>query len=73
MTKQELAAIKKRIGKNVGRIRKDKGLSFLQVSYNCSLGAGRINEIEHGKHNVTVGTLYELAKGLDVDVIEFLK
>jgi transcriptional regulator with XRE-family HTH domain len=66
MTKQELLAAKKKLGKTIQRIRKEKGMSLLDVSYNCSLLDGKISEIEHGKHNITLSTILELAKGLEV-------
>ena len=66
MTKQELLSAKKKFGKNVQRIRKQKGMSLLDVSYNCNLMDGKISEIEHGKHNITLSTILELAKGLEV-------
>jgi transcriptional regulator with XRE-family HTH domain len=66
MTKQELQAAKKKFGKNAQKIRKEKEMSLLDVSYNCSLGDGRISEIEHGKYNLTLSTILELAKGLEI-------
>jgi len=66
MTKQEILTAKKKFGKNVQRIRKEKGMSLLDVSYNCTLMDGKISEIEHGKHNITLSTILELAKGLEV-------
>jgi transcriptional regulator with XRE-family HTH domain len=66
MTKQELLAAKKKLGKTIQRIRKEKGMSLLDVSYNCNLLDGKISEIEHGKHNITLSTILELAKGLEV-------
>jgi transcriptional regulator with XRE-family HTH domain len=38
----------------------------MDVSYNCSLFDGRISEIEDGKLNITLSTILELAKGLEV-------
>lgn len=67
MTKQELTAAKKKFGKNLQKIRTEKGMSLLDVSYNCSLADGRISEIEHGKRNITLGTILELAKGLEIE------
>ena len=72
MTKQELQAAKKKFGKNAQKIRLAKGMSLLDVSYNCNLLNGKISEIEHGKHNITLSTLLELAKGLDVPPAELL-
>lgn len=66
MTAQELTILKKKFGKNLQKLREAKKLSLLDMSYNCSLDESNISKIEHGKHNITLGTLYELAKGLDV-------
>jgi transcriptional regulator with XRE-family HTH domain len=66
MTKQEATAAKRKFGKHVKKIRNDKGLSLLQVSYNCDLYDGRISAIEHGELNITLTTILELAKGLEV-------
>jgi transcriptional regulator with XRE-family HTH domain len=72
MTKQELASLKRKFGKKLHSIRSQKDMSLLDVSYNCDLDDSRINKIEHGKVNITIGTLFELAKGLDVKPIELL-
>jgi len=74
MTKQELTSLKKKFGKNLQAIRLEKDMSLLDVSYNCDLDDSRINKIEHGKVNITIGTLFELAKGLGIEpskLIEF--
>ena len=72
MTKQELETAKKKFGKNIQRIRQAKGMSLLDVSYNCSLLDGRISQIEHGQFNVTLSTMLELAKGLEINPSELL-
>lgn len=72
MTKQELQAAKTKFGKNVQKIRNDKKMSLLDVSYNCSLSNGRISEIEHGQYNITLGTILELAKGLEIEPVKLL-
>lgn len=36
------------------------------MSYNCSIDDSKISKIEHGKINITLGTIIELAKGLEV-------
>lgn len=67
MTEQELSALKKKFGKNVKKIRESKNMSLLDVSYNCDLDDSRISKIEQGKVNLTLGTMFELAKGLDIE------
>ena len=72
MKEQELATLKRKFGKNIQKIRNAKGMSLLDVSYNCDLDDSRISKIELGKVNITLGTLVELAKGLEVDPVKLL-
>lgn len=73
MTTSEINALKKRLGKNIKRLREAKGLSQRELSYECSVGHGRISEIETGQHNIRVSTLVELAEALGVDVGKLLE
>ena len=66
MTKKEIEILKKKFGKNLQEIRESKDLSLLKLSYNCSIDESKISKIEHGKFNITLSTLVELAKGLEV-------
>lgn len=73
MTKDQISAAKKKFGKHLQRLRERKNLSLLDVSYNCSIDNSKISKIEHGKFNVTLSTIIELAKGLDIHPYELLK
>lgn len=66
MTEKEFESLKQKFGKNLQRIRESKKLSLLNVSYNCSIDDSKISKIEHGRINITLSTIVELAKGLDV-------
>lgn len=66
MTAQELTALKKKFGKNLKKIREAKGMSLLQVSYNCTIDESHISKIEQGRFNVSIATVFELSKGLDI-------
>jgi transcriptional regulator with XRE-family HTH domain len=66
MTEKEIDLLKERFGDNLRKIREGKKLSLLQLSYNCSLDDSNISKIEHGKFNITLSTIFELAKGLDI-------
>ena len=66
MTKKEIEIAKRKFGENLQKIRESKNLSLLQLSYNCSLDNSNISKIEHGKFNITLSTLLELAKGLEI-------
>ena len=72
MTNQEFIASKKKFGKNLRAIRKGKGLSLLDVSYNCNLDYSKISMIELGKVNLTLKTILELASGLEVKPMQLL-
>lgn len=72
MTAQELATLKKKFGKNLQKIRLSKNMSLLDVSYACALDDSRISKIEHGRYNISLSTIVELAKGLDVPAAELL-
>jgi len=66
MTKKEIDIAKRKFGEHLKKIRESKDLSLLKLSYNCSLDESNISKIEHGKVNITLSTILELAKGLDV-------
>ena len=66
MTKKEIEIAKQNFGKNLQKIRETKNLSLLQLSYNCSIDNSKISKIEHGRFNITLGTILELAKGLEI-------
>lgn len=66
MTKDEIALLKIGFGENLRKVRESKKLSLLKLSYNCSIDESKISKIEHGKFNVTLATIVELATGLEV-------
>lgn len=72
MTNTELGIVKKKFGKKLQKIRKSKGLSLLDISYACSLDESHISKIEHGRFNISLGTIIELSKGLDIRPSELL-
>ena len=53
-------------GKQVEKLRKKKNLSYRKLAQNCNIDYSDISKIEKGKANVTMLTLLELAKGLEV-------
>jgi transcriptional regulator with XRE-family HTH domain len=66
MITKENQALLKKFGEHLQKIRESKKMSLLDVSYNCSVDNSKISKIEHGKVNITLTTIIELAKGLDV-------
>lgn len=66
MDKEEIKKLNLAFGENLRKIRDLKKISLLQLSYNCSIDESKISKIEHGRFNIKLSTLFELAKGLGV-------
>jgi transcriptional regulator with XRE-family HTH domain len=58
--------MRKLVGDNVCRIRKEKGLTQEKLSELSGLSQQYISDLERGKRNPTIVTLYELAQALGV-------
>ena len=65
--------ISKRLGENLRRIRKEKGMTQEDICDALGLDRGYISSIENGKRNPTLSTLKKLADALKVHVEELLK
>jgi transcriptional regulator with XRE-family HTH domain len=72
MTSYELTTNLKKFGRHIQQIRHSKKMSLKDVSYNCSLGDGRISEIEQGQRNITFSTILELSKGLETTPVKLM-
>lgn len=58
---------------NLARIRKEKGLSQRGLSYLCDVDHTKISKLERDSNtNLTLTTLFELAKGLGVPVKDLI-
>jgi transcriptional regulator with XRE-family HTH domain len=66
MTAYEKEILKKKFGATIQRLRKDKRLTLRQVAAACQLDNSKIAKIEDGKFNVSLSTIIELSRGLDV-------
>ncbi len=65
--------MRKLVGANLARLRERRGLTQEALSDASGLSQHYLSELERGKRNPTVITLYELAVALDAEVAEFLK
>lgn len=63
----------KKFGENIRRLRDVQKLSLRDVSINCNIDNSKISKIEQGQVNITLTTMLELAKGLNVTPSELLK
>ncbi len=65
--------MRKLVGRNVGRIRREKGLTQEQLAEISGFSQQYISGLEQGRRNPTVVTLYELATALGVSHMELLR
>lgn len=72
MIKKENSDLKRKFGFHLKTIRNGKGLSLRALARNCDIDDSNISKIENGKLDVQLSTIFELAKGLQVDPKELL-
>ena len=54
-------------GKHLKSLRQAKKLTFRKMALRCNIDYGDIQKIESGKVNITILTLIELAKALEIE------
>ncbi|WP_420419742.1 helix-turn-helix domain-containing protein [Pacificispira sp.] len=64
--------IRKRVGKNVQRLRKAKGWSQEELAFECGLHRTYISGVERGIRNPTVTVLEKIALSLESTVSSLL-
>jgi transcriptional regulator with XRE-family HTH domain len=64
--------MRKLVGKNFARLRREKGLTQEQIEERSGFSQQYLSGLERGKRNPTVITLYELAQALGVDHVELV-
>lgn len=70
--KQVTQEIQEKFGDNLKKVRTNKGLSLRSLASMCNLDDSNISKIENGKVNIQLSTIFELAKGLNVEPKELL-
>jgi transcriptional regulator with XRE-family HTH domain len=65
--------MRKLVGRNVKRIRQEKGLTQEQLAELSGFSQQYISGLEQGRRNPTVVSLYELATALGVSHMELLR
>ena len=64
--------IRKLVGGNFSRIRREKGLTQERVEELSGFSQQYISGLEKGQRNPTIVTLYELANALSVELLELM-
>ncbi|WSH30019.1 helix-turn-helix transcriptional regulator (plasmid) [Rhizobium beringeri] len=61
------------VGRNFARLRREKGLTQEEVGSRSGFSQQYLSDLERGKRNPTIVTLYELAQALEVSHIELVQ
>lgn len=64
--------IRNTVGKNLARIRKERGYSQEELAFECELHRTYISGIERGVRNPTIVILDKIAKALEISIKDFL-
>lgn len=65
--------MRKLVGRNAARLRTEAGLTQEQLAERSGLTQQYISDLERGKCNPTIVTLYELAQALGASQVELVK
>lgn len=63
----------KKLGKNISKLRREKGFSQLDVCAEIKMEKPNLSAIENGRQNVTSLTLKKIGDSIGVPVHEFFK
>ena len=63
----------KALGKQIKTIRTEKGLRQVEVARRCNINKSSYHNIEAGKRNITILSLYKLAAALETPVERFFQ
>jgi transcriptional regulator with XRE-family HTH domain len=65
--------MRKLVGRNVKRVRQDKGLTQEQLAERSGFSQQYISGLEQGRRNPTIVSIYELATALGVSYMELVR
>jgi len=61
----------KTLGEKIKSVRLEKGLRQNEIAYRCHFDKSSYNNIESGKRNITIITLYKISYALNVPIETF--
>jgi transcriptional regulator with XRE-family HTH domain len=64
--------MRKLVGQNFARVRRARGVTQEELSARSGFTQGYLSDLERGRRNPTIVSLYELAQALGVEVIELI-
>ncbi|WP_366474093.1 helix-turn-helix transcriptional regulator [Sphingomonas sp.] len=65
--------MRKLVGRNAARIRREKGMTQEQLAERSGLSQQYLSGLESGRRNPTIVTLYEIATALGVSHVDLLR
>ena len=65
--------MRKLVGRNAARIRKERGLTQEQLAERSGLSQQYLSGLEQGRRNPTIVTLYEIAEALGVSHVALVE
>ena len=65
--------MRKLVGRNTARIRKERGLTQEQLAERSGLSQQYLSGLERGRRNPTIVTLFEIAAALGVSHVDLVK
>lgn len=65
--------MRKLVGRNFARLRREAGLTQEQVEERSGFSQQYLSDLERGKRNPTIVTLYELAQALGVSHVDLVQ
>jgi transcriptional regulator with XRE-family HTH domain len=60
------------VGRNVRKYRLEKGLTQEQLADTCGFGQNYLSDLERGRRNPTVVTLWEISQALGVTPVDLV-
>lgn len=64
--------LQEKFGLHLKKLRESRGLSLRDLSAKCDLDSSKISKMENGKTNLQLSSIFELAKGLEIEPKELI-
>ncbi len=65
--------MRKLVGRNVARLRREKGVTQEALAVRSGFSQQYLSDLERGKRNPSIVTIYELAQALGVDHMDIVR
>jgi transcriptional regulator with XRE-family HTH domain len=70
--RNDYSDLKEKFGMHIKKLRESQGLALREMATKCELDYSQISKIENAKWDVQLSTIFELAKGLGIELKELL-